>query len=101
MLNCGSLFGVAFCYQHNSQRLYYPFLAYASECFSSAFRSVFEHAKFVESAIFELSGVGSAVEYPGKPTVVYPLSVSVQFSGKKRLILDLQYPNGFLIKFIK
>ena len=32
------------------------------------------------------------------PTVVNPLSVSIQASGTKRLILDLQYPNQFIRK---
>ena len=33
------------------------------------------------------------------PVVVNQLSVSVQSSRKKRLILDLRYPNSFLKKF--
>ena len=32
------------------------------------------------------------------PTVVNPLSVSVQSNGKKRLILDLRYPNSYIKK---
>ena len=31
-------------------------------------------------------------------TVVNPLSVSIQANGKKRLILDLRYPNQFVKK---
>ena len=38
------------------------------------------------------------VEYGCAPTVVNPLSVSIQANGKKRLILDLRYPNQFVKK---
>ena len=43
-------------------------------------------------------------ECGGAPTVVSPLSVSIQANGKKRLMLDLRYPNQFVkkskIKFV-
>ena len=61
--------------------------------------SAFQHKEFVESAIADLLKVGSIVECLNAPIVVNPLSVSVQSSGKKRLILDLQYRNSFLKKF--
>ena len=38
------------------------------------------------------------VECDSAPTVVNPLSASVQSNGKKRLILDLQHPNYFVMK---
>ena len=38
------------------------------------------------------------VECGCAPTVVNPLSVSIQANGKKRLILDLRYPNQFVKK---
>ena len=50
------------------------------------------------SAIRELLAVGSIKECNAAPTVVNPLSVSVQRSGKKRLILDLRYPNSYIQK---
>ena len=38
------------------------------------------------------------VECDSAPTLVNPISASVQSNGKKRLILDLQHPNYFVIK---
>ena len=38
------------------------------------------------------------VECDSAPTVVNPLSASVQSNGKKRLILDWQHPNYFVRK---
>ena len=52
---------------------------------------------FVESAIKELLRVGSIVSCTCPPDVVNPLSVSVQSSCKKRLILDLRHVNFFVI----
>ena len=57
-------------------------------------KSALENASFVESAISELvDNCSSVVEVPFVPRVVYPLSVSIQSSGKKRLILDLSHVN--------
>ena len=53
---------------------------------------------FVNRAITELITAGSIVECLSPPTVVNPLSVAIQSNGKKRLILDLRYPNSFLKK---
>ena len=61
-------------------------------------RSAIQHSEFVEQAISDLLIAGSVVECGCSPTVVNPLSVSIQTSGKKRLILDLRYPNQFLMK---
>ena len=61
-------------------------------------RSARLHAQFVEDAINELCQSGRVVECQERPGVVNPLSVSVQASGKKRLILDLRYVNKFLFK---
>ena len=57
-----------------------------------------EDASFVESAISELVGNCSVVEVPFVPHVVNPLSVSIQSSGKKRLILDLRHVNQSIWK---
>ena len=61
-------------------------------------RSAIQHSEFVELAISDLLIAGSVVECVCAPTVVNPLSVSIQASGKKRLISDLRYPNQFLVK---
>jgi hypothetical protein len=56
-------------------------------------KSALEHRVFVEAAISELLRNLAAVEVPFIPHVVNPLSVSIQSSGKKRLILDLRHVN--------
>ena len=52
----------------------------------------------MELAISDLLIAGSVVECVCAPTVVNPLSVSIQASGKKTLISDLRYPIQFLMK---
>ena len=52
----------------------------------------------MESAIAELVHTHAVVEVPFIPHVVNPLSVSIQSSGKKRLILDLRHVNHFVWK---
>ena len=59
-------------------------------------RSALDYSDFVESAILELLSVGSIVSCTSPPDVVNLLSVSVQSSGKKRLILDLRHVNFFV-----
>ena len=61
-------------------------------------RSSLAHAKFVEDAIRELVESVRVLEVVVPPLVVNPLSVSVQATGKKRLILDLRYVNKCLRK---
>ena len=61
-------------------------------------KSAFAHSNFVESAITEIISSGSVVECLSAPLVVNPLSVSIQSSGKKRLILDLTYLNSIIIE---
>lgn len=61
-------------------------------------KSAFEHSEFVESAILDLVKSQAALEVPHIPYVVSPLSVSIQSSGKKRLILDLRIVNKCLWK---
>ena len=60
-------------------------------------KSALDNASF-ESAISELVVNHSVVEVPFVPHVVNPLSVSIQSSGKKRLILDLRHVNQFIWK---
>ena len=62
-------------------------------------KSSLQHADFVHKAITDLLAVGSVVECSSPPSVINPLSVSIQSNGKKRLILDLRYPNSFVKKF--
>ena len=60
-------------------------------------RSAIQHSEFVEQAISDLLIAGSVVECRCGPTVVNPLSVSIQANGKKRLILDLRQALSELI----
>ena len=53
-------------------------------------RSAIQHRKFVEQAISDLLMAGSVVECACAPTVVNPLSDSIQASGKKRLSYEIQ-----------
>ena len=65
-------------------------------------KSALEHQEFVTDAISELVNKGLALKVIEIPTVVNPLSVAVQKSGKLRLILDLRYVNMHIWKtFIK
>ena len=57
------------------------------KCFLNSNRSALGDSDFVESAFQELLRVGSIVSCTCPPDVVNPLSVSVQSSGKKRLII--------------
>ena len=53
---------------------------------------------FVEESISELLKCGSIIEVEKPAEVIKPLSVSINSSGKKRLILDLRYVNGHVYK---
>ena len=57
-----------------------------------------DESDFVEPAIQELLSVGSIVSCTSPPDVVNPLSVSVQSSGRKKLILDLSHIYFFVNK---
>ena len=61
-------------------------------------RSALDHASFVDSAISDLLLAGSVIEVFTPPTVVNPLTVSVNSVGKRRLILDLRHVNKFIPK---
>ena len=56
------------------------------------------HADFVLEAIHEFILSGSVVQLSIPPHVVNPLSVSIQSSGKKRLILNLRHVNKHIWK---
>ena len=61
-------------------------------------KSARDHSEFVAEAIQELLTKNLITELDHAPDYVNPLSVSVQNSGKKRLILDLRYINQFVWK---
>ena len=75
-----------------------PFSQEPTSVFLNNNRSALGDSDFVESVIQELLRVGSIVSCTCPPDVVNPLSVSVQSSGKKRLILDLRHVNFFVKK---
>ena len=60
--------------------------------------SALSHSNFVNSAISELLVTGCITLCKRQPYIVNPLSVSVQHSGKRRLILDLRNVNKYLWK---
>ena len=59
--------------------------------------SALKHANFVERSIGELLDKGCIREVTS-PFVVNPLTVSVNSSGKERLVLDLRHVNKFVDK---
>lgn len=61
-------------------------------------KSASDHSDFVVEAIENLLVNELIEECDVPPYVVNPLTVSVQFSGKKRLILDLRHVNVHLCK---
>ena len=73
-----------------------PFLSLSEPAVFRNNRSSLAQAKLVEDAIHELVESGRVLEVLVPPLVVNPLSVSVQGTGKKRLILNLRYVNRCL-----
>ncbi|CAC5391543.1 unnamed protein product [Mytilus coruscus] len=71
-----------------------PFLQTPTSMSFKNNKSANVHSKFVNEAISELLNIGCVIETPFQPFVVNPLSVAVQSSGKKRLILDLMLAFG-------
>lgn len=60
--------------------------------------SALNEQEFVEQAINELLFLGCVCEVSTEPDIINPLSVSIQNSGKKRLILDLRHVNKYIFK---
>ena len=60
--------------------------------------SALEHSDFVNDAILELLQDNRIEELTTPPEIINPLTVSVQSSGKKRLILDLRHINLHVFK---
>ena len=75
-----------------------PFHSSPPVSFSRNNKSALAHPDFVEEAISELLVSHRIFESDGLPHNVNPLSVSVQASGKKHLILDLRLINKHLWK---
>ena len=61
-------------------------------------RSALEHGDFVSSAVCDLLELGLISEVLTPPTLINPLSVSVNSEGKPRLILDLRHVNSYIPK---
>ncbi len=59
-------------------------------------KSASMHSVFVQEAINELITSGRVLEVDQAPWVINPLSVAIQSSGKKRLILDLRHVNRYV-----
>ena len=75
-----------------------PFNETPPRLFSKNNQSALKHADFVTEAIEDLVSNGCAKKVPFKPYIVSPLTVSVNQSNKKRLILDLRLVNFFVRK---
>lgn len=75
-----------------------PFIQRPPSMFSKNNKSALTHSDFVSEAISELVNLGTVEICDFKPTVVNPLTVSVQSNSKKRLILDLRLVNNYLGK---
>ena len=80
-----------------------PFLETPDTARFSNNKSAINNSKFVENSIKEMLATGTILERdhpppPPPPRVVNPLSVSIDSSGKKRLILDLRYVNTHFYK---
>ena len=75
-----------------------PFLETPDTARFSNNKSAIKNSKFVENSIKEMLATGTILEWDQPPRVVHPLSVSIDSSGKKRLILDLRYVNMHLYK---
>ena len=60
--------------------------------------SALKEREFVSKAIFDLLKSKCVEVLDRPPAIVNPLSVSVQSSGKKRLILELRHVNLYILK---
>ena len=70
-----------------------PFHSTPPVSFSSYYKSALAHPDFVNEAIFKFLVTNRIFGSEVLPHNVNPLSVSVQSSVKKRLILDLRFVN--------
>ena len=75
-----------------------PFLQTPTPIFCKNNLSARNHSEFVEKAIGELLEASCIKEFKTRPYCVNPLTVSMNSSGKGRLILDLRHVNNFVEK---
>jgi len=75
-----------------------PFVHIPRESYKKNNKTALDNSSFVSNTINELLDSGSIIEVPFKPTVINPLSVAFNSSGKPRLILDLRFVNDYLVK---
>ncbi|CAC5396422.1 unnamed protein product [Mytilus coruscus] len=75
-----------------------PFIDPPVKMFFKNNKSALLNELFVNQTVSELVSTGCVVEVPFQPHVVNPLSVAIQKSGKKRLILDLSVLNKSIKK---
>ncbi|VDI40303.1 Hypothetical predicted protein [Mytilus galloprovincialis] len=75
-----------------------PFITSPPVMFNENNKSAYNNAEFVSEAITDLLRNNCIVQVKSRPHVVNPLTVSVQSSGKKRLILDLRLVNEHVWK---
>ena len=61
-------------------------------------KSAVVNKDFVSEAVRDLENNCCIAEVDGVPRVCSPLSVVTNSSGKKRLVIDLRYLNGYLLK---
>ena len=76
-----------------------PFVALPPPKLSSNNTSALNDTYFVSEAISDLLRTKCVEILDHQPDIVNPLSVSVQRSGKKRLILDLRHVNLYVFRF--
>ena len=75
-----------------------PFIALPPPKVSSNNASALNDTYFVLEAISDLLRTKRVEILDRQPDIVNPLSVSVQPSGKKRLMLDLRHVNSYVFK---
>lgn len=75
-----------------------PFDSISSSISLKKNKTALDHRDFVSSAVSDLLQFGLIVEVSRPPTVINPLSVSINSEGKPRLILDLRHVNRHIPK---
>lgn len=73
-----------------------PFIMPPKEMYMKNNKSAIFNAEFVSDTVSELLLSSCIIQVPFIPVVVNPLSVAMNSSGKKRLILDLSVLNKFV-----
>ena len=77
-----------------------PFIETTSSKFFKNNKSALDNSDFVQETILNILDTGRIIESFFPCTVINPLTVSINTTGKKRLILDLRYINQFVWKYI-